>query len=135
MLTVQEIFNLSVSRVIAQGEPSMADSICKYRSENSEGKKLACGVGVLIADEDYRPEFDRAESTSVLTLMHESEFASALSNAGVDVTDRDVVSVLTDVQRSHDYASTHGSRFTDVFKQELKIRMPLHTANCPSFKD
>ena len=134
MLTVQEIFNLSVSRVIAQGEASMADCACKYRSENSEGKKLACGVGVLIADEDYRPEFDRDGGTSIDTMVREPKFISAMTNAGVDVTDQEVVNVLVEIQCSHDYASMSRLYFIDTFEAELENRLPLYIPNCPSFK-
>jgi hypothetical protein len=54
-MTNQEAFNKVVIGLRAQGRPSInPNSVCMYR--NSEG--LKCAVGILIPDEEYRPEFD-----------------------------------------------------------------------------
>ena len=139
MLTLQEIFNLSVSRMIAQGEASMDDDrdVCKYRSETITGKVLGCGVGVLIASEDYRPEFDtpRVGGTSVMSLSGNADFISAMTNAGIDLKLPHVSRTLSEIQCSHDFASLSTTGFVGTFKKQIRKRLPNFAKNCPSLKE
>lgn len=60
MKTHQEILDIVVPAMIAQGAPSydVAAGVCRYRGP--EGRK--CAAGVLIPDEDYRPEMEGRNS-------------------------------------------------------------------------
>jgi len=146
MLTLQEIFNKSTSMLLAQGQPSVPlDSKikqgpnCLYRSVNSEGKPLGCAVGVLIADEDYRPEFDKTFSGTVASLIRQNEqFAQAMTNAGIDISDRDVGLLLADLQTCHDSTATgfesadEFSSFNDRLHKALSSVLPKYYAKFQS---
>jgi hypothetical protein len=61
--TAQEVFDHIVSHLRDQNEQSVieegSNSGCKYRYVTTTGKILRCAAGCLIADNEYREEFDK----------------------------------------------------------------------------
>lgn len=55
--TLQEIFDKIASHLIKQNQRSYCDKMsnCVYRGPNG----LKCAAGILIPDEEYKPEFEK----------------------------------------------------------------------------
>ena len=98
-MTLQEIFNKSVTHMLAQGRPSREHASCKYRSYVG-----SCAVGCLFPDSAYRAEFDEGE-TDVNTLLETSQdFRAALEVEGIDTSNPVTVLLLMRLQSVHDAA-------------------------------
>lgn len=54
-MTNQEAFNIVVTGLRKQGEPSIAHGTCLYRHPDGIKK---CAIGFLIPDDEYKPSFD-----------------------------------------------------------------------------
>ena len=112
MKTKQEIFDTVLRGMRKQGKPSVgSDGFgCYYRSPDG----CKCGIGMLIADEDYRPYFDgRLTNNKVAILIlgdhiRSVAFVQALHNAGVDGSERDMLWFLMNLQDAHDNAAPVG---------------------------
>jgi hypothetical protein len=53
--TKQEVFNQAVRHLLTQGQRALdAFDNCCYRTDSG----LKCGAGCLIADDEYKPEFE-----------------------------------------------------------------------------
>jgi len=73
-LTKQGIFDVVLTHLFDQGEPSTATDApagCFYRG-NVQGRPLMCAVGALIPDDQYLPEM---EMNSVEQLLGVNKFA------------------------------------------------------------
>jgi hypothetical protein len=95
----QFAFDKALHGVRKQGKLSIGLASCAYRSSDGTA---ACGIGHLIPDNLYRPEFDEAENTGVINMIDDSpDFSRALKAGGVDP---EVVGVyfLKDLQAAHD---------------------------------
>lgn len=66
----QEIFDQVTAHLLAQNARSSNDSVCLYR--DPVGHK--CAAGCLIADDEYRPEF---EGTSWVALARQGQVPGA----------------------------------------------------------
>ena len=53
--TEQEVFNQIATGLMEQGKKSLVNGRCCYRSD--DGSK--CAAGMLIADDEYKPVFDK----------------------------------------------------------------------------
>lgn len=53
--TLQEIFNIVSKHLLNQRQKSILNSFCAYRGENG----LKCAAGILIPDDEYKPEFEQ----------------------------------------------------------------------------
>lgn len=53
--TLQEVFNIVSTHLLTQGQMSLDDSMCMYRSPNG----MKCAAGALIPDNEYKPEFEK----------------------------------------------------------------------------
>lgn len=114
-LTLQQIFDRAVLGVVEQGAFAALphNGACRYRLKVGN-KTLACGVGQLIKPENYDPF---AEGVGVRTLRalvvgrptSDDDFpfrlGAALALSGVDVTDKQTVSLLANLQVAHDQAA------------------------------
>lgn len=98
-MTDQEIFDKSVSGVLAQGGPSVSNSgyYCMYRGPN--GRK--CAAGHLIDDEHYSPEFEGAYADEIAF--------PPLLTGGVA---KDQLELIRELQKAHDRAATFGDFIT-----------------------
>lgn len=138
MKTLQQIFDQSLNAIRLQGEPSIkyeAGAPCLYRHTTAEGKQLKCGVGHLIPDAGYSPQFDDscAEGTESLTgsaidlLMVESlKLKAALLSVGIDVSDPKVKDLLHTLQKAHDVSSCSasiagGTGFVAAFNKRMEM--------------
>lgn len=115
MKTLQQIFDEGLAHIRKQGgpchlavpEPVLDDGYrpvmtlvgnCAYRN----GQGQACIVGGLIADADYDPAWDENDGTPAAELAKSDEGRKALLNAGIDVTQSDVINLLSRMQGAHD---------------------------------
>lgn len=100
MKTLQQIFDEGLAHVRKQGGPCRLVLIgrCAYRN----GQGQACIVGGLIADADYDPAWDENDGTPAAELAKSDEGRKALLNAGIDVTQSDVINLLSRMQGAHD---------------------------------
>jgi len=91
-MTSQEVFDQSVDGIIAQGGPSKGtDGVsCMYRGDNER----SCGVGILITDEEYKPEMDDPDiGTSVSAIFGRGLLPKRLEGN---------LALLTALQQCHD---------------------------------
>ena len=94
-MNAQDIFDMAVTSVIAQGRPSVTlddagtPDRCAYRGPDG----ARCAVGWLITDEEYKPEM---EGCDVSQLNRQGLLPSRLA---------DHVDMLMEVQSAHDDAS------------------------------
>ena len=85
----QEVFDASVRHMLAQGRPAVDDvEGCSYRTKGP-GPVLKCAAGCLIADEDYRSDF---EGKPVREIEDHPNLAWM----------RPYIGLLTDLQCAHD---------------------------------
>lgn len=97
-MTLQEIFDKSISHMLAQGSQSIANGSCKYRS----GKK-SCAIGCLFPDSVYKKEFDTNTNSAVNILVQDSpDFDFALKSVGIDTSNVKTINLLEDLQNIHD---------------------------------
>lgn len=97
MRSLQEIFDTAVSGVIAQGAPALnANGMCSYRTETG----LKCGVGQLIPDELYRPEFE-----NLLVGGFASDFNKELREAAGLPSEGLELELAKRIQHAHDNAA------------------------------
>lgn len=93
-MDAQEIFDVVAKHLGAQGRKSVQEGTtnCKYRGAGG----CKCAVGILLTDEEYRPEFD-ARSMRVQTIALEGYLPKRL---------RRHESFLADMQAAHDRPET-----------------------------
>jgi hypothetical protein len=125
MLTKQQIFDKALVGVRLQGGPAAnKNGTCRFRID---GK--ACGVGQLIADQDYDPAWDFGGLIGVRMLLREKEpeavrFRDALMRSGVDTGNESVRKLVQRMQDAHDNAVSasrgFGPEYFNVcFKAEM----------------
>lgn len=111
-MNLQDMFDLAVSKTIAQGKRCVNDDgECLYRHEG-----LACAIGQLIND-DQEPE--RLSGSLARKKIREAVMAS---NPNHVFTHQDW-DVLDDLQHAHD--DTHERDFAQHFKHRAQ-RVALH---------
>lgn len=64
MKTLQDVFNTVATHLLKQNERSGGAKACLYRDG-----PLKCAVGVLIADEHYRPDLEEKGANSYLVMQ------------------------------------------------------------------
>lgn len=104
MRTLQEIFDTAYLGLIAQGAPAVdSDYSCKYRTPDG----LKCAVGMLIADEHYKQDFENVPVRSARTREEDPlecasmlELGTALERSGIDLLQ--ARGMLVEMQRAHD---------------------------------
>ena len=107
-LTPEYILDTVEKELIKQGGPSANEAgMCLYRSP--EGRK--CGVGVLIPDELYTPDFDDEDLDFAGTISNifaygvseysENEVVTECTRL-LDYLGKDNLDLLSDVQELHD---------------------------------
>jgi hypothetical protein len=132
MLTLQEIFDKSVSGILKQGTKAYGtydglDYVCVYRSP--EGYK--CAAGQLIDDEHYDSSFEGRGVDPYLetaTYPTDAKLRAALEKSGVPLT-HDVLQMISALQRAHDEASNYN--FVNDFRRAARVVAEdwgLHTA-------
>lgn len=102
MKTLQEVFDLAVSRTLSQGRKSQESEprpgrnlpMCLYRGPGG----VCCPVGHVILDEFYDPEIEGAEVFSVPGSVHPG-LREALNLSGVP---DEAFSMLSALQVAHD---------------------------------
>lgn len=108
MTNLQDLFDRSVSGVIAQGRPARGTGGCKYRTD--DGAK--CAVGQLIDDKHYTFDMEgmRIDSKSLRAdLIREA--------LGLTEHDKKELGLLAALQSAHDNAAfLHVMDFLSVFK-------------------
>lgn len=103
--TLQELFDRSVSGVIAQGRQAKDTFAgCRYRTDNG----LKCAVGQLIPDEDYSPAMEGAGVGGDSERAAMVRYAAGLEND-------EQIEMAQALQQSHDASAFHQS-FLDSFK-------------------
>lgn len=91
--TAQQVFDQVVQHMLRQGEPAISDTgNCSYRY-NTGDRMLKCAAGCLIADSEYRKEFDDADNSSWIHLANMGAVPSAH------------VQLIAGLQRIHDQNS------------------------------
>nr|QMS47937.1 hypothetical protein WG33_0136 [uncultured bacterium] len=108
--THEEIYDAALAHIRKQGCPSINGAGCVYR----DGKGNACAVGGLFPDSHYKPEFDKACSTSVASLLsflcpHREDMRKALQAGGIDPDDKRAIELLRSLQDAHDSAGLRRS--------------------------
>lgn len=87
-MTRQEIYDRVKQHLLCQGKRSMRDEeMCAYRGIGG----LKCAIGILIPDNEYKPEFDY----TVASIEYLIEDVPALKNADFKL--------LNDLQKMHDW--------------------------------
>lgn len=112
MRNLQEIFDIAVGGIIAQGGPSVRPSksrfggsaVCLYRGNNDR----KCAVGQLIADEDYDPAWEGigisgSRPAGTGTGPDDIRKAAGITN---DVQLR----LARDLQRAHDLCGSYAGK-------------------------
>lgn len=61
---MQEIFDTVVTHMLKQGEKSLEEASCKYRTEKDD-KVLMCAAGCLIPDDKYEKRFEGCTVDSI----------------------------------------------------------------------
>jgi hypothetical protein len=122
-ITEQEIFDQSTLGLIAQGGPSKAKDSprCLYRGPG--GRK--CAVGILITDEEYKPEMD-GDASSVQCLVDNGLLPERL---------KPHVHLLCVLQDAHDNTLTNSWADWKADLNEIALDFGLSTAvldQCPS---
>ena len=70
--SAQEVFDLVVEHLFAQGRPAYDDSQgCMYRTYDG----LRCAVGVLIPDDLYDPAFETSNAVRVIQKLFAADLA------------------------------------------------------------
>jgi hypothetical protein len=117
MKTKQEIFDVVAKHLLTQ--KAQARTLVEYGSLGEcayrTGDGMRCAIGALINDADYDPTIEGLTVSNLRTLSrlkwsnHESGFVARatlfrdmLIKAGVDVTDRNTVRLMEDLQEVHD---------------------------------
>lgn len=109
-MTLQEIFNKSVTGIIAQGRPSTTvEGTCAYRG--MDGAK--CAAGHLLPDSVVRPDLNgyALDTTDKKRLRVHKMFIEA----GIDVQNCDVFLLVSKLQNAHDGHSCDGPDFVREF--------------------
>jgi hypothetical protein len=102
----QEIFDLMVSSVIKQGEPSVYNGSCRYRGPGG----LKCAFGFLISDDVYSTNMESLPARTVITTFRGLEKY------------KEHIDLITEIQRNHDNESDtiYLSDFVPAFKIRCK---------------
>ena len=98
-MTLQEIFDKSVTHMIAQGQQSTQGKSCKYRSAAG-----SCAIGCLFPDSAYRPEFDKGGTYLYELVATSQNFRAALEGVGIATSDPQTIKLLMQLQVLHDAA-------------------------------
>jgi hypothetical protein len=96
-MTLQEIFDRSVSGLIQQGARSSDDqNFCQYRSPCGN----RCAIGLLIPDEHYNPDIE----TLGINIFQKTDdlLFEVCKQSGIDLNSKTVFSLATDLQEMHD---------------------------------
>jgi len=65
--TLQDVFDLSVTRVLQNRRPAFSNGACAYRTpKDDDGHQAVCAVGALIPDHLYHKDF---EGTGIVNLL------------------------------------------------------------------
>ena len=88
-MTKQEVLDFVADKLFEQGEPSMENGTCMYRTEDG----LKCAAGWLIPDEQY------------------SEFFEHQSIACLHILDKEIEGIVTQLQLVHDDSANAGDYF------------------------
>lgn len=82
-MTQQEVFNASVSAILAQGQPgwntgsSHSPAMCAYHARTEDGRTVKCAVGILMPD---------WLSSVVMNVSADGLIADLLSERAMDLT-------------------------------------------------
>ncbi len=88
-MTNQEYFDKSVNHIRTQGCAAF-NGTCRYRHTTTDGKVLSCGIGGLIPDAKYDPDFENcgvgrddifAASGGDKAIKHQQDLAKSLQSA------------------------------------------------------
>lgn len=122
MLTKQQIYDKALFGIRKQGKPSVDDlGNCKYRAlpdPQSPGPMLACAAGQLIPDNVYDRSWDypaAAGGTSFTRLSGDPYFRDAMYAEGIDLSDRETVGLIREMQHCHDVAQRRSQRDGNAF--------------------
>ncbi len=122
MRNKHEIFTTIATHLLDQGEQSIVNKVCQYRTSSG----LSCAVGCLFGP-SYQPAFEGRE-------FYEDELAAALRTQQVDVDDPEIRDLLTNLQRTHDHGMVgawptrlrqHADKFGVELTDELRSRICL----------
>lgn len=91
MLTRREVFEKVKAHLLAQGDVSLTDGECAYRSQLG----LMCAAGCLIDESKYSHKFEGKN-------VKEDSVGAALLNSGVDMEDWMTEAMVLDLQNMHD---------------------------------
>lgn len=96
-MTLQEIFNKSVTGVLAQGGASMFGAACAYRG--NDGRK--CAAGQLLPDDVYDSSLNTIGIESVDAKLR-LQVHAMFRKGGIELADVDVFMLVGKLQRLHD---------------------------------
>ena len=93
--TAQEVFDQVVNHAAKQMEQSeeASSGTCAYRQTGSKGQQVACFGGCLMADEEYKPEWDSEE--------HGVTWTKLVRHHGVTPKHEELITELQDI---HDFS-------------------------------
>lgn len=117
-MTPQEIFDKAARHLLTQGVKCVdSDGICKYRGD--EG--TACAVGCLIPDELYDQGIEGVSVSYMACFDNkEQELIFSLLASGVDLSDRLVRNLVSELQDCHD------AFFVDEWRDHLRRIACVH---------
>lgn len=121
--TEQEMFDIAVAGILAQGGKSASGGTCLYRG----GPGMKCAVGHLIPDQHYRREFESISLNDVITRLADSGGPDLSNHRGF----------LGALQEVHDLPE-NGMGYIDRFKQRARDfanANELSIKNIPELKE
>ncbi len=123
-MTLQEIFNRSISGLIQQGARSIDEkNSCLYRSPCGN----RCAIGLLIPDEHYTPSIEAKGINSFVAPDY--LLVEVCKQSGIDLNSRAVFSLVNDLQIMHDtflYNCAKGEDFVDYVKRKSLVIAAKH---------
>jgi len=133
-LTHQEIFDKAAKGVIAQGELSMnGGNTCLYIHERAlEGRKLHCGVGHLLTDDNMCQRWDAYGWTmaDVVDILSNNRSAKAAVIEDMDKSrlphDAETLELLQEIQNAHDGSDLTGRPIVDFIEEMRCIATARH---------
>lgn len=137
MLTLQQMFDKALNGIRQQGGPAgiihshYGSKSCRYRI-TIDGQLRKCGVGHLIPDHGYDPEFDEIGSISELVDERGSQLRDAC--AGVfDPYDEATFDLLVCLQDAHDESLSLDptANTTELFMPRFEAAMKDLADNTP----
>lgn len=122
----QEAFNKVWKHFVEDKKPQSIESLtvdggssvrCVYRAGEDPKSEIRCAIGLMIPDEEYKPEFDHS---SLMTVKSRVSTLSAYE-----------FNFLDELQKAHDFASMHS--FHESIEARLRTVAEAYNLDIPKY--